>query len=194
MILQSTLALQFKNASSSVFSLFYGPAFTSAHDYWKSHSCDYTQLCQQNDVSVVSSILSREISLGEGSGNTLQYSCLGNLMDRGVRQATVHWVAKNRTQLIDWTITIVPYIWMFNFVTYINQSVNSVTQWCLTLCNPMGYSTPGLPVHHEIQEFPNSCPLSQWCHLAISYSVIPFFSCLQFFPASGSFPMSQFIA
>ena len=37
----------------------------------------------------------------------------------------------------------------------------------------------------------NSCPLSQWCHPAISSSVIPFSSCLQSFPASGSFPMSQ---
>jgi len=37
----------------------------------------------------------------------------------------------------------------------------------------------------------NSCPLSQWCHPTIS-SVIPFSSCLQSFPASGSFPMSQF--
>ena len=38
----------------------------------------------------------------------------------------------------------------------------------------------------------NSCPLSQWCHSTISSSVIPFSSCLQSFPASGSFPMSQF--
>ena len=37
----------------------------------------------------------------------------------------------------------------------------------------------------------NSCPLSQWCHPTISSSVIPFSSCLQSFPASGSFPMSQ---
>ena len=37
----------------------------------------------------------------------------------------------------------------------------------------------------------NSCPLSQWCHPTISSSVIPFSSCTQSFPASGSFPMSQ---
>ena len=35
----------------------------------------------------------------------------------------------------------------------------------------------------------NSCPLSQWCHLAVSSSVTPF-SCLQSFPESGSFPMN----
>ena len=40
----------------------------------------------------------------------------------------------------------------------------------------------------------NSCPLSQWCHPTISSSVILFSSCLQSFPASGSFSMSQFFA
>ena len=40
----------------------------------------------------------------------------------------------------------------------------------------------------------NSCLPSQWCHPTISSSVIPFSSCLQSFPASGSFPMSQFFA
>ena len=42
--------------------------------------------------------------------------------------------------------------------------------------------------------YSNSCPLSQWCHPTISSSVVPFSSCLQSFPASGSFPMSQFFA
>ena len=37
----------------------------------------------------------------------------------------------------------------------------------------------------------NSCPLNQWCHPTISSSVIPFSSCLQSFPASGTFPMSR---
>ena len=40
--------------------------------------------------------------------------------------------------------------------------------------------------------FSNSCPLTQWCHPTISSSVVPFSSCLQSFPISGSFPMSQF--
>ena len=48
---------------------------------------------------------------------------------------------------------------------------------------PCPSPTPG--VH------PNSCPLSQWCHPAISSSVVPFFSCPQAFPASEYFPMSQ---
>jgi len=41
---------------------------------------------------------------------------------------------------------------------------------------------------------PNSCALSQWCHPAISSSVIPFSSCPQSLPALGSFPMSQLFA
>ena len=51
---------------------------------------------------------------------------------------------------------------------------------------PCPSPTPGV--------YSNSCPLSQWCHPTISSSVIPFSSCLQFFPASESFQMSQFFA
>ena len=40
----------------------------------------------------------------------------------------------------------------------------------------------------------NSCPLNWWCYPTISSSVIPFSSCLQSFPASGSFPLSQLFA
>ena len=40
----------------------------------------------------------------------------------------------------------------------------------------------------------NSCPSTQRCHLTISSSVVPFSSCLQSFPAPGSFPMNQFFA
>ena len=51
---------------------------------------------------------------------------------------------------------------------------------------PWPSPTPG--VH------PNPCPLSWWCHPAITSSVIPFSSCPQSFPASGSFQMSQLFA
>ena len=40
--------------------------------------------------------------------------------------------------------------------------------------------------------YSNSCPLSRWCHPTISSCPVPFSSCLQSFPAPGSFPMSQF--
>ena len=42
--------------------------------------------------------------------------------------------------------------------------------------------------------YSNSCPLSRWCHATISSSVIPLSSCLQSFPGSGSFQMSQFFS
>ena len=66
----------------------------------------------------------------------------------------------------------------------------SVTQLCLTLCDPMDCSMPGFPVLHHLPEFAqNPCPLRQWGHPVISSSLFPF-SCLQFFPASGLFLMS----
>ena len=51
---------------------------------------------------------------------------------------------------------------------------------------PCPSPTPGV--------YPNSCPSSQWCHPTISTSVIPFYSWLQSFPASGYFLMSQLFA
>ena len=51
---------------------------------------------------------------------------------------------------------------------------------------PCPSPTPGV--------YSNSCPSSRWCHPTISSSVAPFSSCPQSFPASGSFPMSQFFA
>ena len=48
---------------------------------------------------------------------------------------------------------------------------------------PCPSPTPGV--------YPNPCPLSQWCHPAFSSSVVPFSSCPQSLPASGSFPISQ---
>ena len=71
---------------------------------------------------------------------------------------------------------------------------SSVTQSCLTICDPMNHSTPGLPVHHQLLESTEPCPLSQWCHPTISSCVVPFSYCPQSFPASGSFPMSQLFA
>ena len=69
---------------------------------------------------------------------------------------------------------------------------SSVTQFCPTLCDPTDCSTPGLSVHYQIPEFTQTRPLSQWCHPTNSSSVVPSSSCLHSFPASGSFPMSQF--
>ena len=71
------------------------------------------------------------------------------------------------------------------------RKYSSVTQSCPTLRPhelqrarpPCPSPTPGV--------YPNSCPLSLWCHPTISSSVVPFSSCLQSFPTSGSFQMNQ---
>ena len=68
----------------------------------------------------------------------------------------------------------------------------SVAQACPTLCDPMDYYMPGFRPSLSPGVCSNSCPLSWWDHPTISSSVIPFSSCLQCFPASGSFPVSQF--
>ena len=59
----------------------------------------------------------------------------------------------------------------------------SVTKSCLTLCDPMDCSTPGFSGLSP-WVCSNSCPLSQWCHPTISFSIAPFPSCPQSFPAS----------
>ena len=67
-------------------------------------------------------------------------------------------------------------------------SVSSVTFW-----DPHGLQHAKLPCPSPIpRACSNSCPMSQWCHPTISSSVVPFSSCLQSFPTSRSFPMSQF--
>ena len=58
----------------------------------------------------------------------------------------------------------------------------------------MDCSMPGFPVFHYPPVCSNSCSLSWWYYLTILSSVIPFSSCLQSFPASGSFPMNQLFA
>ena len=70
----------------------------------------------------------------------------------------------------------------------------SVTKLCRILCDPMQSSTPDscLPLSPVVCS--NACPLSQWCCLIISFSAAPLSFCLQSFPASGFFPVSQFFA
>ena len=72
---------------------------------------------------------------------------------------------------------------------------SSVAQSCPTLCDPMNHSTPGFPVPSPTPGVhSHSHPSSQWCHPAISSSVVPFSSCPQSLPASESSPMSQLFA
>ena len=68
----------------------------------------------------------------------------------------------------------------------------SVVKSCLTLCDPMDYSTPCFPVLLSPRVCANLCPLSEWCHPIILSSVALLSSSSQSFPASWSFPVSQF--
>ena len=84
---------------------------------------------------------------------------------------------------------VLPFTGWVNLVQF-----SSVSQFCLTLCDPMDCRDPmdtrrpcPLPTPGA---YSNSCPLSRWCHPTILSSAIPFCSCLQSFPASGFFPMS----
>jgi len=67
---------------------------------------------------------------------------------------------------------------------------SSVTQSCPTLYDPMNGTTLGFPVHYQLPESTQT-HVHWWRHPTISSSVIPFSSCPQTLPESGSFPMSQ---
>ena len=72
--------------------------------------------------------------------------------------------------------------------------ISSVAQSCPTLCNPMNHRTPGFPVHHQLPE--STQTHVHWVSDAIQpfHPVIPFSSCPQSLPTSGSFQMSQLFA
>ena len=85
-------------------------------------------------------------------------------------------------------------IHQLNILQSMTSSVafRSVSQSCSTFCDPMDCSTPGFPVHPQLPK-----PTQTHVHrvgdaIQPSFSVIPLSSRLQSFPASGSFPVSQF--
>ena len=78
----------------------------------------------------------------------------------------------NFRPLKDSSVQVLSHVWLF------------ATPWITARQASLSITNSG--VHS------NSRPSSQWCHPTISSPVVPFFSCLQFFPASGSFPSSQF--
>ena len=73
-----------------------------------------------------------------------------------------------------------------NWLVQFSNSVLFMTPWAATCQVSLSITNTGA--------CSDSCPSSQWCHPTISSSVIPFSSCLQSFPASASFPMSQLFA
>ena len=71
---------------------------------------------------------------------------------------------------------------------------SSVAQSCPTLCDPMECSTPGFPVHHRLLELTETHVHRVGDAIQPIHPLVPFSSCLQSFPSSGSFPMSRFFA
>ena len=112
---------------------------------------------------------------GGGHGDPLQHSCLVNPLGQ---RSLAGYSPKSQTCLKQ--------------LQSVSQFSNSVVSDSLRPHGlqhtrpPCPSPTPG--VHSD------SCPLSQWCHPTISSSVVPFSFCLQSFPASGSFQMSQLFA
>ena len=79
--------------------------------------------------------------------------------------------------------------WVSHIVGRLVQFSHSVVSYSL---RPHGLQHARLPCPSPSPEAcSNACPLSRWCHPTISSSIIPFCSCPQFFPASGSFLISQ---
>ena len=106
-------------------------------------------------------------------------------------------------EVVRWSgIVIIVLIFLYSFNMLSNSYFSVLNQLCSLQFNRSVVSDSLPP--HELQHtslpwsspapgaYSNSCPLSQWCHPTISSSVIAFSSCLQSFPASGSFPMRQF--
>ena len=77
-------------------------------------------------------------SPGVGNGNQLQYSCLENSMDRGVWQATVHGVAKSRTQLSTHTCAKKSSSF-YPFITMGHSSVTKIWLWCFIHYNQISF-------------------------------------------------------
>ena len=144
-------------------------------------------------------------------------------MDRGAWWATVHGVTKSQRCLSDWICThmlhVGPYIyinsraiWILRYCrmflgchVQLVQALHSFVSTSGSVQFSRSVVSDSLRPHESQHARPpcpspaprvysNSCPLSQWCHPAISSSVIPFSSCPQSLPASGSFPMSQLFA
>ena len=155
------------------------------------------------------------ISPGEGNGNSFWYSCQEKSMDRGDWWATVPGATKSQIQLSTHTHTKLHHVWdICNAVSadkyWHSHMWNNI--WIVESCKCLfnhhnGYflikfsrsvvSDSSRP--HELQHarpprpsptpgvHPDSRPSSQWCHPAISSSVVPFFSCPQSLPESESF-------
>ena len=104
----------------------------------------------------------------------------------------IDWKMKREYQLI--TGTLLSVMWHPRWEGSLGENQYSVKFICSVVSDSLwhhGLQHARLPCPSPTPAvYSNSCPLSWWCHPTILSSVVPFFSCLQSFPASGSFQMS----
>ena len=124
--------------------------------------------------------------------------------EREAWHAAAQGVAKSKPWRREWINNEFPQLidvfCCFTFSDFCNY--RKILQWFSSVHSVMSNSLRPHESQHARPPCPsptpavhsNSCPSSQWCHPAISSSVVPFSSCPQSLPASESFPMSQFFA
>ena len=113
----------------------------------------------------------------------LPFPSPGDLPDTGIEIGLMHYRRAPALQLVLY--------WLSHRASATACCCYSVAPLCPAICNPMDCSPPGFPVLHHLTVRSNSHPLSRSCPPAILSSVFPFSSCLQSFPSSRSFPVSQ---
>ena len=102
-----------------------------------------------------------------------------------------HWPSFGSSAIPTFLLPQCPCLKMFTLLLFIQFSCSVVSN----SLQPHGLQHTWLPCPSPTpRAYPNSCPFHRWCHPTISSSVVPLSSCLQSFPASGSFPMSHFVA
>ena len=108
--------------------------------------------------------------------------------------SNLHSLCVFHLHLIPQPLTTHPPISVITALSKVTCCCCSVTQSCLTLCDPMDCSTPGPCPSPSPKVCLSSCPLHQWCYPAISPSDSLFSFCPQSLPASGTLPMSWLFA
>ena len=175
--------------NSSVFNVLYGPNLLFIHDYWKNHTFGYSDFFEESNVSAFN-MLSRFIIA---------------ILPR-IKGLLISWLLSPSTLALELKKTK-PHSFHFLLI-YLSWSdgtgCHDLSFWMLYSSVQFSHSVVSDSLRpHELQHarppcpsptpgvHSNSHPLSQWCHPAISSSVVPFSSWPQFPPASESFPMSQ---
>ena len=158
-------------------------------------SCTQVQLCVPGSHSGPTDRVPQHKLLEK----MLQF-CTGSQREYLFLGCWMAWQPSSVNLNVIWDHSIVLTLWVDTDATEMRKARKNkktlfqFSRWVLSdSLWPPGLQHSRLPCPSPTPEaYSNSCPLSQWCHLTISSSVIPFSSLLQSFPASGALQMSQF--